>query len=220
MSTVLGLDLSLRRTGLALWRDGDMSTDHVLGAGIDAKDRGQRILRVSKQAEVIRREIGRVEFDAGLDLIVIEDYLIHGVHGYGSVADLIQLHGFVLNAVAAWRIPFAYVNVGTLKAFATGKGRADKAAMLDFAKGCGWTPANHDEADACWLAAMGASALGDEVPFGLTEWRASGLEKVAWPDSAITAANHRRDCDHLASTLSDQRADHDHSDTPDKREAP
>ena len=56
----------------------------------------------------------------------------------------------------------AVVNVATLKAWATGKGNADKAMMLHAARREWPGIPNHDEADSAWLAAMGAAKLGHE----------------------------------------------------------
>ena len=72
------------------------------------------------------------------------------------------------------------VNVATLKAWATGKGNADKAMMLHAARREWPGVLNDDEADAGWLAAMGAAKLGHE-PVEMTAWRVSGLTKGDWP---------------------------------------
>lgn len=48
-------------------------------------------------------------------------------------------------------IPYAGVPVQTIKKHATGKGNADKAAMLAAAKARGWAVEDDNHADALWL---------------------------------------------------------------------
>jgi hypothetical protein len=65
-------------------------------------------------------------------------------------------------------IPYALVAPAQVKQFATGNGGADKFAMVEAARQrfgdlAGWRPLSPDEADALWLAAMGAQWLGEPV---------------------------------------------------------
>lgn len=186
MSTVLGLDLSLRRSGLALWRDGHKSTAHVGYDSVNAKNDRARVQRSMRVAQAIfgPEHVGPMR--GHIDLAVIERYLVRG-RNPGADIDIAQLHGFVVSVLISWRIPFAYVHNGTLKAFATGKGTATKQQMCAHALAHGWAPANHDEADAAHLASFGALHLGDPVPFEVTDWRLAGLEKVAWPKARVRA---------------------------------
>ena len=45
-------------------------------------------------------------------------------------------------------MPYQGVPVGSIKKHATGKGNADKAAMIDAARARGFSPADDNEADA------------------------------------------------------------------------
>jgi Holliday junction resolvasome RuvABC endonuclease subunit len=45
-------------------------------------------------------------------------------------------------------IPYEGVPVGTIKKYATGKGNANKDAMIDAARSRGFSPADDNEADA------------------------------------------------------------------------
>ena len=59
----------------------------------------------------------------------------------------------VLSALCEDRsIPYEGVPVGTIKRHATGKGNANKAAMVLAATARGWHPEDDNEADAQWLA--------------------------------------------------------------------
>jgi len=77
--------------------------------------------------------------------------------------DAAQIYGGVVAIVVEEcelrGIPYRGVPVGTVKKLATGKGNADKAAMLAAtrARWPGWT-GDDNEADARWIAEAGAAA--------------------------------------------------------------
>jgi hypothetical protein len=66
-------------------------------------------------------------------------------HGYGGL----------MATLTAWAelrgVPYEGVPVGTIKRHATGKGNADKEAMIDAARARGFSPADDNEADAIAL---------------------------------------------------------------------
>lgn len=73
--------------------------------------------------------------------------------------DAAHIYGALLGQLAVWcghyKIDYGGVNVSTIKRFATGKGNANKAAMVEAALKR-WPEApgmDHNEADARWLAA-------------------------------------------------------------------
>lgn len=72
--------------------------------------------------------------------------------------DAAHAYGGFLATLTAWcehhQIPYQGVPVGTIKKHATGKGNADKAAMLAAARLMGHQPADDNEADALCLLAM------------------------------------------------------------------
>ncbi|UNP29271.1 crossover junction endodeoxyribonuclease RuvC [Lysobacter gummosus] len=69
--------------------------------------------------------------------------------------DAAHVYGGFLAQLTAWcerhAVPYQGVPVGTIKKFATGKGNADKAAMIEAAKRLGHEPADDNEADALAL---------------------------------------------------------------------
>ncbi len=180
MTTVVGLDLSLTRTGIAVYRDGQMRTANTQSEPVGGKSweaRNRRIVGLTLSImQWLRANAGTI------DLAVIEGPILHGPQT-GSFFDRAQLWGFVYSQLrsTAWRVPVAVVNVQTLKSWATGKAdTADKKAMVAAAQQHWGRIANDDEADAAWLAAMGAAQLGLE-PVPMAEWRVNGLTKVEWP---------------------------------------
>lgn len=181
MTTVIGLDLSLTRTGIAIYRDGQMLTTSTQSTPEGGKSYDARNRRIVSLTLSIMRWI-RANTD-GIDLAVIEGPILHGPQT-GSFFDRAQLWGFVYSQLrsTAWRVPVAVVNNQTLKAWATGKAgpTATKDAMLSAAREYWPRIPNHDEADSSWLACLGAAQLGEwAVP--MTEWRVNGLAKVEWP---------------------------------------
>ena len=66
--------------------------------------------------------------------------------------DAAHVYGGLMASLTSWAelrgIPYEGVPVGTIKRHATGKGNANKAAMIAAAKGRGFSPADDNEADA------------------------------------------------------------------------
>jgi Holliday junction resolvasome RuvABC endonuclease subunit len=66
--------------------------------------------------------------------------------------DAAHVHGGLLATLTSWceqrSLPYQGVPVGTIKRFATGKGNADKQAMIAAVRERGFEPADDNEADA------------------------------------------------------------------------
>ena len=79
--------------------------------------------------------------------------------------DAAHVYGGFLAQLTAWcerhGVPYQGVPVGTIKKFATGKGNADKAAMIKAAKCWGHQPEDDNEADALALLHW---AMSQETP--------------------------------------------------------
>lgn len=101
---------------------------------------GMRYLRFTRWLE---------EITAGVDRVVFEEVRRHvatdAAHVYGGL--MAHLTAFC----EAHGIPYEGVPVGTIKKFATGKGNADKAAMIAAARARGFDPKDDNEADALAL---------------------------------------------------------------------
>lgn len=80
-----------------------------------------------------------------------------------------------------WGIPVAVIPPATVKQFATGKGSADKDAMvLATARRFPDFEGDNNAADALWLAAMGADHLGAPL-VDMPQANRAALGKVVWP---------------------------------------
>lgn len=164
---VVGLDLSLVATGIAHLRGGEHVTDTLPMATLDG------IVRLRRIREVIGDLLSPT-----VALVVVEG------PSYGSVGAGQHERGglwwIVRDLLWTRNLPTAVVPPSSLKLYATGKGNAGKDAML-LAAARRWPTfaGGNDEADALWLAAMGADALGcgHVVP----EAHRKALGKVTWP---------------------------------------
>lgn len=161
--TVIGLDLSLSRTGIA---EHDGTARVVKGKG----DGVPRLLAIEKE---VLAAVWRSPTKA---LAVIEGYTYattHAAHVLGELGGVIR--------VALWRDDVRYVVIapGTLKKYATGKGNAGKIEVIQAAgKRLGYEGHDDNEADALWLRAIGLELLGTpEVVMPLSHREA--LAKVA-----------------------------------------
>jgi hypothetical protein len=69
-----------------------------------------------------------------------------------AATDAAHVYGGLMATLSAWAelrgVPYQGVPVGTIKRHATGKGNANKAAMIAAAQARGFTPADDNEADA------------------------------------------------------------------------
>ena len=141
---VIGLDLSLNATGVAL-PDGSVRTVSVDGDGI------------ARIAETVNVLAGLVPLD--VELVMIEGY------SYGSstahVREIAELGGVVRHGLYRTRVPYLDVPPTTVKKYTTGSGKASKLAVLRAAeKRLGYGGESFDEADALWLRAIGCALLG------------------------------------------------------------
>jgi hypothetical protein len=93
-----------------------------------------------------------------IDRIVFEEVRRH----IGT--DAAHVFGGMLATLTSWAelnsIPYEGVPVGTIKRFATGKGNADKAAVIAAMQARGFHPADDNEADALALLLWATSSTG------------------------------------------------------------
>lgn len=78
--------------------------------------------------------------------------------------DAAHVFGGLLATLTSWAelnsIPYEGVPVGTIKRFATGRGNADKAAVIAAMQARGFRPADDNEADALALLLWATSSTG------------------------------------------------------------
>ncbi|GGX02177.1 crossover junction endodeoxyribonuclease RuvC [Streptomyces chryseus] len=169
---VLGLDLSLTSTGVAL---PDGTTYRIKTRQKD----GDHRLRV------IRNDLREVLAQHRPHLAVVEDLPRHA-KGAGITA---KVHGIVVGELLDADVPYAYVVPATLKKYATDNGNADKRRMADaaylaagaeFPGDLNARGEGGDMCDAWWLRAAGHDALGAPL-FDMPQAQRDRLLKVDWP---------------------------------------
>lgn len=165
---VLGLDLSITATGICT-TGGDTYT-------VATRDKGDWRLMAIRHA--VHQETGAV------DLAVIEDLPTHakaaGITG--------MVHGAVRSVLLEEGVPYVLVTPATLKAYATGKGNADKTAMAIAAlKRAGREFSDDNQCDAWWLRAAGLDWYG-AAEFSMPQAQRDRLAKVTWPALTGVAA--------------------------------
>lgn len=195
---VLGLDPSLRRTGIAILTDYDGVTAPAVlrEMGEGSKEResylhGNRRLRAvcSHTLRIVDEYRSTIGPD-NIDLAVIEGHAFS--RNLPSVEDRHGLWHGLVGALDVRKIPIAIVQPSTRERFITGKASTGPTALPpDERKEAVLAEirklfpqnriANHDIADAVGLALMGAIHLGMNMPFRLGRRHVEGVHTVNWP---------------------------------------
>ncbi|MFJ8855275.1 hypothetical protein [Streptomyces sp. NPDC102437] len=164
---VIGLDLSLTSTGVAL---PDGSTYRIKTR---QKDGDKRLL-------VIRNSLRAALAEHRAHLAVVEDLPVHAM----AAGRTGHVHGVVKAELLDAGVPYALVVPATLKSYACDHGNADKARMAAaayLAAGVEFVDdRGGDQCDAWWLRAAGHDALGQPL-FGMPQAQRDRLQKVDWP---------------------------------------
>ena len=152
MTTVIGGDLALAKTGLAVWRDGDVTLRTIT----TSKDDGDKPARWTIVCNEVAVEVPfRVGPGDPRSLFVCEG-IYHRV-GKGAVGlELAAVRAVVLLRMYAMGVPTVVCAPQNTKILATGNGAAKKPDMVAAARDIlRLTPRNDDEADAAWFMAAG-----------------------------------------------------------------
>lgn len=168
---IMGLDLSIAATGVCLPDDSVMTIKCKPEWG----DTRLTLIR-----DVVRRRLSKV------DLVVIEDK----IHDSYSAAVLGMVQGVVRTELMDQGVPYALVSVSTLKKFATGKGNADKAAMMLAARRRAALVFKDDnQCDAWWAREAGLDHYGLMVSVkDPSDARSALLDVVDWPSMDVIPA--------------------------------
>lgn len=178
MTRIVGLDLSLTSTGIAV-PDGTTLT-------LNARTVDPREARLNQLGTDLWRLLEREH----PQLAVIEGYSLHspGPLGLTRRAEWV---GVALLNLRRMRCPVVEIPPTTLKSWATGNGHATKDAMVTAAHAAGGHPENDDEADAYLLWALGQLTVNDRDYFDDARERTRRLavaDRVAWPAQELIHA--------------------------------
>lgn len=161
---IIGLDLSLTSTGLAL-ADGSTQAIRVKSSGMERLDALER--RILEALDGLKDPV-----------VIVEGYSFNSknshAHALGELGGVVRL--------AFWRRGIAWIDVPpTNRArFATGKGNANKAAVVSAVSArTGITWSNDDELDAWVLQEMALAKFGCPR-FTWPETHLKGLDNIDW----------------------------------------
>ncbi|MBU8834455.1 crossover junction endodeoxyribonuclease RuvC [Mycolicibacterium goodii] len=182
---VMGIDSSLTRTGITVLtqdRNGVARPKVLKDCGYSLPDTAgfdESADRIVSQARTVARVLDK--FPPALVLI---EAMIPPKNALPSYLERGALWYSLWYEFRARNIPRALIQPTTLKAWATGYGRAEKEDILgEVSK---WWPAipvaNHDIADSAVCAAMCAMRLGWKLPFETRRRHIEGVVTVRWPD--------------------------------------
>jgi len=138
--TLLAIDLGTT-TGWALRSTGGLITSGTVSFRPSRYDGGgMRYLRFQNWLAEMDRLSGPIA------TIFYEEIRRH------AGTDAAHVYGGLMATLTSWAelrsVPYQGVPVGTIKRFATGKGNANKVAMMEAARKRGFSPADDNEADA------------------------------------------------------------------------
>lgn len=173
---VLALDLSMTAPGVCL-PDGTTSTIKT-----NAKDGDRRLQTIVDEVGLALGE-GPDGIGDGVDLVVIEGPVVRS----SAAVTIGMVHGAVRLRLIDFGTPYVLITPATLKAYATGKGNADKTAMAIAAlKRMGREFPDDNQCDAWWLRAAALDHYG-QPEFALPQAQRDRLAKIEWPDrEAVT----------------------------------
>lgn len=164
VNDIIGLDLSLRATGLA---------DSEGAYTYKPKTKAEKRL-----FDILFYVNGKVSKG---DVVILEGYAMRAL---GRVFNIGELGGVIKYHFYTNGIPFAVIPPANLKVYATGKGNASKKMMKQAAYDAGGFEFEDDnQCDAFWLRQMGQMwyAFETKTIFPRTDKQMTALEKVEWP---------------------------------------
>jgi len=139
---IIALDLGTT-TGWAMLSDGVVTSGTASFRPGRYDGGGMRYLRFRDWLEQLRRYAGLV------GAVYFEEVRAH------AGVDAAHIYGGFLATLTGWcehrAIPYQGVPVGTIKKFITGRGNADKQAVMEAVRERGFNPADDNEADAIAL---------------------------------------------------------------------
>jgi Holliday junction resolvasome RuvABC endonuclease subunit len=184
---VMGIDVSLQRTGVSFVGMNDDGTAQVETRSFGRKGKRDEPLRMRRERLITLRDEVRGSLGDHMEwplLVCIED-VAFGTPG-GSTTDRAALWWFIVDAMLGEGIPVLQINVSKLKIYATGRGNKhekDEVAMALVRRYTEAPIANNDEADATGLAMMGARLLGKPYEKSMPQTHLRALDGLELPTS-------------------------------------
>ena len=174
MTTIVGGDVALADSGLAVWRDGEISVRTIHTPSHDKPE--ARWAHIGEQLWPI------IAADPGATFVTLEGVFVnHKVPG--TSLQLGYLHGAIRQGLWYRKVPFTIIDNPAVKLYATGAGRATKMEMITAAVDrlkLSYRPDSH-QADALWLLAMTLDHFGKPI-CDMTEAGQKAMLGTTWPE--------------------------------------
>ena len=169
---ILALDLSLTATGVAR-TCGLVLHQTACGSPYHVDTWRPKTRGATRLIDLRDRTIATAR---GADIVIIEDGIVRS-----SAAKVLgELHGVIKVALHESGHHAVFAPPASVKKYATGRGNADKFAMLAAAKDrLGYAGESPDEADALWMLAMAADHHGQAIATMPAAHRAA-LAAIDW----------------------------------------
>lgn len=177
MTTVVGIDHSLSRTGIVIVRDEQPPEQiSVVSTGKASDGRVARGRRMRSMRTDILDQIPR---DADLTLM---EGLSFG-HNFPGQDRIHHLWWLISDGFDHLGLPLTSIPPGSLKKWATDNGNADKAQMKQALSGMwpGTVWANDDVVDAGGCATIAAQHLGLPLHYLVLERHSLAISQIVWP---------------------------------------
>lgn len=170
MIPVVGLDPSLRATGLAL-PDGELLTITTPSCST-----------LDDRIERIRHIFGKVGVRARIGALVVIEGPAFGMNNKAT-HELAGLWWSLVVRLAEQGNQIAVLSPGQLKKFATGRGNAKKPDLrMALYQRAGLDVRSDDEVDAFWLRQAGLVRQGHPDALALPKTHTAVLDGIAWPE--------------------------------------
>jgi crossover junction endodeoxyribonuclease RuvC len=173
---VIGLDLSLTGTGVAIIGHNGVSTGLIKSKG----KKGDSLASRRERLKLIRHDLSMLIPTNALVVIEQPAYSQTG----GSHHDRSGLWWMVVDLAIEWGFTVVEVSPTGVKKYATGKGNASKDAVLAAVvkRYLDVDVTDNNIADALTLAAMGARALGLPVEKSMPALNLTAMDAVRWTE--------------------------------------
>lgn len=177
---VVGIDSSLRATGIACSRDGILGT---------ARFRTKATSTLQELRDQLRYITSSALIYAPKPLLTVIETPIIARHGSGDVLERAWLYGLLVDQFMV-RGPVVTVHPSTRALYATGNGRASKPEVVAAMRGRLPTLAIPDDnvADAVALLCMGLRWYGSPIDGEISKKQARAMKTPSWPTTeGVTA---------------------------------
>jgi Holliday junction resolvasome RuvABC endonuclease subunit len=178
-TTVVGIDSSLTKTGLAMLRTHGVDLVTALtSSGKKDDDLRTRFKRLDWLGSHILTFCTQPQV---ADLVVIEGPSM--ASKFGHPHDRSGLWWLIVHSLWRHQVPVMEVSPSVRMKYATGKGQADKDAVLTSVvrRYPGYEVKDNNEADALVLAAIGMRMLGEPIEESLPQTHLDALRKLVLP---------------------------------------